>query len=435
LSTAARWLHGGWRTALLVGLVGCLVLIPGIGTPSLWYDEAVTWQATTMSFTRLLRSLSEEDAVLGAYYVIENAWVRVAGDSAAALRLPSAMAMAGAAALTSLLADRWRGPGLGLTAGLLFVAIPSVTRYGQEARPYALVVFAAVLSTLLLLVAIDRRTRAWRVAYAASVAVLGILHVTAMLVLAAHALVAVRRHAIRPIVPYLAVALVPVAAMAIIGWSQRMQIEWIEPATPERLFGQLGILVGGIVALACIVGVLLASARLREAREPLEAAALPYMLLFMVGLITPMFVARYALYVLPFIAVGVAAAVGPRNHVRGLLLAGAFVILTMPDQLAYRQPGGHGIDASGAVAWMVARCEAGDAYDALGPTGAPVRYYVADAPGCRPDRVPLQAANDVRRLFVARPGGSLTTLPAPEGFTFVEGVALTGVNVSLYEAR
>src|SRR5205823_13309806 len=123
------------------------------------------------------------------------AWIAVAGTSAAALRLPSVLAMAVAAVVTTVIgrrlasAARLPAPATtGVLAGLLFAAAPQVTRYAQDARPYGLVTMGAAVATGLLLRALaDGRWR-WWAGYGVAIAATGLFHVLALLLLAAQAM-------------------------------------------------------------------------------------------------------------------------------------------------------------------------------------------------------------------------------------------------------
>jgi mannosyltransferase len=64
--------------------------------------------------------------------------------------------MAGAAAMVALLGRRLLTPRLGALGGLLFAVCPSITWYGQDARPYSFAVLAAAGSTLLLTRIVER---------------------------------------------------------------------------------------------------------------------------------------------------------------------------------------------------------------------------------------------------------------------------------------
>ncbi|MFG1739431.1 glycosyltransferase family 39 protein [Micromonospora chalcea] len=179
----------GWAVWVAPGLLTLAVTLAGIGHAQPWRDELATWSAATRPLSDLARMTRTIDAATGPYYLLMHGWTAVAGTSPTALRLPSALAMAVAAALTGRLGAVLVGRRAGLLAGLLFAVLPATSRYGQEARPYALATLFAVLATLLLVEALRRPGR-WRWAgYAAAVAALGLLHLLALTLLAAHALV------------------------------------------------------------------------------------------------------------------------------------------------------------------------------------------------------------------------------------------------------
>ncbi|MCZ7477408.1 MULTISPECIES: glycosyltransferase family 39 protein [unclassified Micromonospora] len=171
------------------GLLTLVVTLAGIGHAQPWRDELATWSAASRPLPDLARMTRTIDAATGPYYLLMHGWTALAGTSPTALRLPSALAMAVAAALTARLGAMLVGRRAGLLAGLLFAVLPVTSRYGQEARPYALATLLAVLATLLLVEALRRPGR-WRWAgYAAAVAALGLLHLIALTLLAAHAVV------------------------------------------------------------------------------------------------------------------------------------------------------------------------------------------------------------------------------------------------------
>ncbi|WFF06922.1 glycosyltransferase family 39 protein [Micromonospora sp. WMMD1076] len=171
------------------GLLTLVVTLAGIGHAQPWRDELATWSAATRPVPDLVRMTRTIDAATGPYYLLMHGWTALAGTSPTALRLPSALAVAVAAALTARLGAVLVGRRAGLLAGLLFAVLPVTSRYGQEARPYALATLLAVLATLLLVEALRRPGR-WRWAgYAVAVAALGLFHLLALTLLAAHALV------------------------------------------------------------------------------------------------------------------------------------------------------------------------------------------------------------------------------------------------------
>jgi mannosyltransferase len=159
-----------------------------IGGPIMWRDELATWSAATRTLPQLWRMLHHIDAVYGVYYLGLHFWIAVFGYSPTAMRVPSLLAMTGAAGLVALIGRRLGGFTAGLTGGLVFALIPGVSRFAQEARPYAGATFFAALATLLLLRAVERPSlRRWA-PYALAVAAAGACNLLALCLLAGHAL-------------------------------------------------------------------------------------------------------------------------------------------------------------------------------------------------------------------------------------------------------
>ncbi|MEU9512769.1 glycosyltransferase family 39 protein [Micromonospora sp. NPDC048169] len=322
------------------GLLTLVVTLAGIGHAQPWRDELATWSAATRPVPDLFRMTRTIDAATGPYYLLTHGWTALAGTSPTALRLPSALAMTVAAALTARLGAVLVGRRAGLLAGLLFAVLPVTSRYGQEARPYALATLLAVLSTLLLVEALRRPGR-WRWAeYAAAVAALGLFHLLALTLLAAHALVvllvAARGSSAagldppRPadartdsdgtrrkpmVLAWWMVALLPavllVTPLALVAGGQRgRQLDWVDPARLPDLaalpgaLAQSGVVGGFVLALAA-----LGSARMgRRALLPAAAVLLPVLLVFAVGTVVPLWVTRYLVFTVPFACVLAGAA-------------------------------------------------------------------------------------------------------------------------------
>ncbi|MGN9779048.1 glycosyltransferase family 39 protein [Micromonospora sp. H33] len=383
-------------------LLTLAVTLTGLDGAQLWRDELATWSAATRSVDDLLRLTGTIDAATGPYYLFMHAWVAVAGDSVTALRLPAALAMTGAAALTAVLGARLYGRRVGLLAGLLLAVLPGTSRYGQEARPYALATLLAVLATVLLLPALDappgtrpaRRLARWA-GYAAAVAALGLTHLIALTLLAAHGVVVLaaarrapdagaatdapgragpapgRTGAWRTVGAWL-VALVPAAVLVgplvLAARGQRArQLDWVDAARPEDLAG----LAGGVAQSGVVGGLLaglaaLGAARLgRRALLPGSAVLLPVLLVFAAGVLVPLWVPRYLVFVVPFgcLLAGAALATVPLPPALAVVaLAGA---LGLPDQAALRRthewPRSAPVDYAGAARIVAGDQRPGDA--------------------------------------------------------------------------
>ncbi len=254
----------GWLLAVPPLLLALAVGGYRAGDRQLWEDEYATWHASTLGYADFVRLIEHVDFALAPYYVLMHGWILCFGDSPMSLRGPSVIAMAVSAGLVTLLGRRLFGTTVGVVAGLLFVAVPSISRYAQEGRPYALVMMLALLATLLLLRAIDRPTWPRWLLYGVVVVLLGLAHVVALTILAAH-LCAVRdsvrtRGVLRlwrwlgPVV--LVVSLV--GPFALTASRQSVAIAWIKADRttlrefPRQLFGS------GKIALALVVLAILA---------------------------------------------------------------------------------------------------------------------------------------------------------------------------------
>ena len=155
-----------------------------IGVPQLWRDELASWSAASRTLPQLWAMVHNIDAVLGLYYLGLHLWMAVFGQSATAMRLPSVIAMAAAAGVVALIGQRLGGRLAGLASGLVFAVIPSVSRFAQEARPYAFATFFAALATLLFLRAMERpRWSRWAV-YALALGAAGAANLIAVCVAA-----------------------------------------------------------------------------------------------------------------------------------------------------------------------------------------------------------------------------------------------------------
>ena len=184
--------HRSVATYLTWGVPGVVALALGlfeIGVPQLWRDELATWSAASRTLPQLWAMLHNIDAVLGIYYFGLHLWMAVFGDSATAMRVPSVIAMAGAAAVVGLIGRRLGGGVAGLAGGLIFALIPSISRYAQEARPYAFATFFAALATLMFLRAMERPNWSRWAIYAVVLGAAGAANLVALCVASGHLII------------------------------------------------------------------------------------------------------------------------------------------------------------------------------------------------------------------------------------------------------
>lgn len=350
-----------WGAPALVTLALGVVGLTGTG---LWADELATWGITTVSWAELWRQLDGTDATIGPYYVLIRIWTAVFGDSDLSLRLPSLLAMVGAAAVVGLIGIRLGSHRIGLIAGLTFAILPITTRFGQEARPYAMATLAAAVATLLLIRMLEGYTLGLALAYGAAVAALGAMHLVALLMLAAHglAVLLLKRKLVWRWGPSAFVGLIPLIPIILIGRRQQgNQIGWIPftdlhqiEAYGLEFFG--GALIGGAVIALGVAAV----SRERGAVVAITLGVVPVALLMALGSVAHLWQQRYVLYTI----VGWAVLVGLLLAKRGLLAATATIavlaVLTLPGQAEVRKPAFRYQDTKAVVALIERDFQPGD---------------------------------------------------------------------------
>ncbi|WP_441246544.1 glycosyltransferase family 39 protein [Kitasatospora sp. McL0602] len=297
---------------------------------SIWRDEVVTYQVAHRSLPELWRLLGEIDAVHGLYYLLLHGTFALWDGGLTALRLPSVLAMAAAAAGVAEIARRLAGPRAGLLAGLAFVPLPAVQQYAQEGRSYALVCAAVVAATLLLVRAWQRPGRAAWAGYGTAVLVAALLHEFAVLAVAAHGVTLCWGRAPRAVRRGWAVAtagaLLGLVPLALVSRQQADQVSWITaPGWSDVWAPSLTAAVGALCAcLPPTAGEAGTALRLRTVALPL--LVLPPAVLILVSYLDPLYVDRYVVYSYA----GLSLLLGPaldRALDRALLRAGVRPVL------------------------------------------------------------------------------------------------------------
>jgi mannosyltransferase len=432
------WLAMPPAVTLAVGLWG-------VTARPYWGDEVDTLAAVSRSLPQLARLLGHVDAVHGLYYLLLWPVVRVAGTGEFTTRLPSVVAMAGAALGVTVIGRRLRSRRAGLCAGLVFAAFPIVTQQAHDARPYAMVTGAAVLASYLLVRAADDPRPALFAAYGLALVLLGYLELFGLLLIPAHALTmtALRRRRgeaparlARRWLVTAAAAGAAVAPVAVWGWRQRGQIGWIgEPGWPDVTYLACWLAAGSAASAALIAALATLGARHADtpvpahpprrvrprrgagwlamrtrpprASKPLTWLALPWLVLppgalMVASQIEPVYSFRYVIFCLPAVALlaGAGLAALGQQFLRAAALT-LLVALAAPAQLALRVPGsgaGGGLQAAAQV--LAAHERPGDAVIYPGPAIPP--WYLAYPRSFRP----------LRSIGLAHPGATIGHLYA-----------------------
>jgi mannosyltransferase len=404
--TGARLrLHPG--VPAICGLGAMVVFLIGISGPSLWIDEGHTWKYANEPLGSMLSAvIGSTNAVEALYYAVLHFWIGVAGTSEIALRLPSAMAMALAVWLASKTAADAAGRRAAFVAGFVMISLPGVTRYAQEARPYAFAVAAVALSTFLLYRGLTRDQRRWWVGYAAALIVVGYFHLLSLLVVAGQfmAVVYTDRARWRAFVASAGVAFVAVLPVTMLGFAQRGQISWIPPVQFDYLWTGYSVMTGSLAVTACIaLLVLLGGGDRRLTALGLGTALATPLLLWLLGWLEPLWLGRYLMGAAPGIAILTAGATTTVRTTRLVVLGAILVALVWPQQIAYRVPAAHNQDYRSAAELVATDCSARIIYDGMSEDA--MVYYLQQEP-CSPSK-----AAATNRLWIVQAAGPQVTEP------------------------
>jgi len=384
---------GGARLDRLAGLaallLGLLVFTWRLATPSPWRDEAVTVAVASRSAREIWDLVQTVDLVHAPFYLLAHALF--GGDvDITEVRSISVVAAALTGPLLYGTARRAAGGGssgrlAGATAALLWVSMPFVSRYAQEARPYACAALLVTASTYLLLRAStpggeDRR--GWWALYALSLPAIVATNTVALLVVLGHAGWILTGRARHRVPGLLAAGAGGVLCLPLL-WAQstqQAQVAFLQRPDPGELLAHatfaLGSPAGAVVAgVAAVVAGLFARAR-RLVLLGLLWGVVPVPLLWLVSQVHPLWTTRYLVFVAPgtclllaaVATVGVPAAWRARRRLGRLplLAAGLLVALVagtgLPMQLVFRDPViGHGENMRATAAYVDREKQPGDA--------------------------------------------------------------------------
>lgn len=359
----SRALHAEQTSALrrlwvlaVPGVVALLAALPGLGYRQLWRDEIATWAAASRPLRGLLSLLQTTDAVLGPYYVFIYGWIRVFGDSEISMRMPSVLAGALAAVVTAAIGRKLFNQPVGLLAGLLVAVMPSVARYGQEARPYAMVTAAMAVATLLVVRAVERPSWKRWLAYSVSVAAVGLLHMVALLGALAHFVyvaTAWRRTGDGRQVRWLLAVVggtLPALPLVWLGLQQSGQVEWIPEATWDSTINEIARVAGSVPVGTLLIGVALLGCWPLARRTGMLGiwALAPFVVLLVLSPVMPLLIHRYVLFTVPAWCLLAAVTVyrhleavpkvprGRRSHLLPALLVALCAAVGVPEHDKFR---------------------------------------------------------------------------------------------------
>jgi mannosyltransferase len=415
---------------LIVGLLAAAISLGGAARPSFWYDEAATISAAySRSLGQLWHMLGNVDAVHGLYYLLMHAWFQIFDPTEFWSRVPSGLAVGGAAAGVVVLAQQFSSRSVAVAAGVFCAVLPRTTWAGIEARPYAVSMMAAVWLTVLLVVAV-RRESAWLwLSYGLVLATSILLDMYVVLLLVAHAVfVFAFRRPRKVFVGFAITSALTVIALspfvvAVIG--QVHQVKWIAPighrtiedVTVQQYFERsppFGVL-SALLVVAAIVLWRFTSAQLgRPERQLLVLAtgwiAIPTVVIVgLSALLHPIYTPRYLSFTAPAMALILGVCTGAlavKPWVTTAVIA-VFAVAATPNYIrAQRNPyAKYGMDYSQVADLITAKASPGDCLlvnDTVTFMPAPMRPLLAARPDAYRKLVDLtlwQRATETNDVF------------------------------------
>ncbi len=373
--------------------------------------------------------LGNVDAVHGLYYLLMHGWFQIFPPTEFWSRVPSGLAVGGAAAGVVVLAKQFSSRTVAVASGVVCAILPRATWAGIEARPYALSMMAAVWLTVLLVVAARRESGWVWLSYGIGLALSILLDMYLVLVLIAHVVFMCAFRRGRTVLFQFAITSVltdcALAPFVIEVVGQVQQIKWIAPIghrTIEDVLVQQYFersppfaVLSALVVAAAIVLWRCTSTKLAEADRQLLTLAVAWLVIptalivIWSALAHPIYTPRYLTFTAPAMALvlgGCIGALAVKPWVTTALVS-LFAIAAAPNYVrAQRSPyAKYGMDYSQVADLINAKAAPGDCLlvnDTVTFMPAPMRPLMAARPDAYRKLIDLtlwQRAIDSRDVF------------------------------------
>ncbi len=404
-----------FRDVCALTLVAFLLNLVHLGARSVWLDEATSVAYGRLDLISLLRIVAGGDPNMGLYHLVLNFWVRIFGESEAAVRSLSAIFGALAASAVYLLGVRLYGRAAGRVAGLLFALNAFIVQYAQMARSYALLVLLVTLSSYYLVIELEQPSRASRLGYVITSTLAVYAHYFAVYVLVVHfaTVVAMKRRGVRTrewltVAAAILLLCIPAAVVAHLSGGT-VWLSWITQPSVNDIGSVLVDFAGGsrlwlLALLAC--GSYATVYAVNEGRywpQVFVAAWLvfPIALSFAVSFVRPMFIPRYLIISVPALVLFGASAI-PRLR-RPLpigLLVASLVWLSAIQLLGYYRRDSNE-NWRDATRYVLAATQPGDAL-VFYPhyTAGPFEYYQRQSRVIGPTKLVASVPLEGRRIWL-----------------------------------
>lgn len=311
---------------LILGLAAVLRVI-FLGRDSFWVDEAasvafarVGWQAFVDFFMRY-------EANMALYYALLHLWLSL-GDSEVTIRALSVIPAVATIPVMYALGARLFAPRVGLLGALILALNAFHVNHAQEARSYPLLLFFVTLASLMFVKAIEHPSRRNWIGYTLAIVLAVYSHLFGALVLIGHWAslgFRLRRIPWRPLIwSTLAIGLLLLPIGLTLLTRGAYQLGWYtrEPGALS-IVRVLYILAGGVFTLpayglASLLAVVDAVKTWRASWNSRQAWSYGFVHAWLVGpiavtfafsFITPLFISRYLIVVLPALVLLVVAGI------------------------------------------------------------------------------------------------------------------------------
>lgn len=430
---------GDAAVVALPALLAAALCLIDITSRSLGFDESATASIVSQHGAALTHAIGHDGGNMSGYYVLMHALVSLFGRGMLVLRLPSAIAIAVAVALTGLLGLRLFGRRAALVAGLLTAVSVSLVFWGQGARSYALLVAFSCASFLAFVALVDGERRArpgpW-IAYVLFTALALYMSLMAALIVVAQVVTFAwwwrhRRWQVLSAVAAVGVLCIPLALLAAgrgsgqVSWVSRPKFVDIEQVleaitgaglqpsmhSTATTFPLLWLTVAGLVAIAAVI---VLAWRHTERRQAMFAPTLllswllvPLVITWIESIVAqPLFLPRNLLYTAPAVALLLAWGLTRTRIAPTLAIAAVLALLVARALQLAPSYGVSPEDWRGATALVLRQAHPGDC----------AMFYPSDG------RMAFQYYLPTR-LVRAAPRAVLPTAPWSEVRTYVEDYA------------
>jgi 4-amino-4-deoxy-L-arabinose transferase-like glycosyltransferase len=293
--------------------------------------------------------------------------------------------MLASVALCYVIASRLFGRVAGFFSAVILATNPLVLHHSQELRPYAMLMFASLLTTLLFLLAMEspseRRWAHWGIAsgFAAFV------QPFALFVSLAHVAIWVRQRSRAPWrevrwgVALLGASVVLLLTVIAITYDAR--IDWIDPLSITSLGKELRAVTGQSTGYALMANLLLVVVSIvvnRSKRPAIETVALwfllPLVLAILISIVKPILIARYMIIMVPPLAILLGSLVARLKFPLAVVALAILCASVAPNYLDWISGSDQGLDD--AIRTIAAHSKPGDVVITQPLTESALNYYM-----------------------------------------------------------